>query len=52
MMMMMKRLKRSPGEDVLFPSLFLVFDAKGEKKFYLFSYFHLSGCNVRLSVLV
>jgi hypothetical protein len=28
-MMMMMRLKRSPSEDVIFPSLFLVFDAKG-----------------------
>jgi hypothetical protein len=29
MMMMMTRLKKTLSEDIAFPSLFLVFDAKG-----------------------
>jgi hypothetical protein len=42
-MTMMKRSKRCLSEVTAFPSLFLVFDAKGEKKFYLFSYFLISS---------
>jgi hypothetical protein len=49
---MMKRLKKSPSEDFVFPSLFLVFHAKGEGE-NLFSYYYLFilDCNMRLSVL-
>jgi hypothetical protein len=59
MMMMMMILEKSLSEDVVFLSLFLVFDAKGgedvlpsSSMFYLFSFFYLSNCIVRLSVLV
>jgi hypothetical protein len=42
-MTMMKKLKRTLNEVAAFPSLFLVFDAKGEKKFQLFKKFYLFG---------
>jgi hypothetical protein len=48
-MTMTMRSKKHLSEDFAFPSLFLVLDAKGEKKIYLFSYFFFSDCNIRLS---
>jgi hypothetical protein len=49
----MMRSKKNPSEDFAFPSLFLVFDAKGgeeDPSIYLFSYFlfsSFSNCNIR-----
>jgi hypothetical protein len=48
LMTTMRLKKKTPSEDIDFPSLFLVFDAKGgEEDPYLFIY--SSGCNIRLS---